>query len=324
MMYHRLFERTVLLGGILVVLAWGALLGGCDTTVPVFKNSEEASLYFSLYGQVGPDGGTVRVERLRDSINIGSPPTAPETVTLTRSGTGSIDTLRREERRVEQLSVHNYWVPPLEPGETYRISVEGRQGNVTSVTVQVPVHTPEIEALDTLQYCSLGPKVDQRKARPVRLEFDSVKTLALAAVRYDIKRFGKNGPYRWTGSARQMGDEWRLKITTDEDLVDAAAQNGLSGRRKPDGFCSFCEPPPLFAESVEVTAVAAGPGWPDQFNKAQLEEYAIPSRYSNVQQGTGLVVGTRSARKTIPVKLPSRCCPPPSLPEEDETVLPSC
>ena len=42
------------------------VLGGCDTTVPIVKEPENPPLYFSLYGKVGPEGGTVRVERLRD------------------------------------------------------------------------------------------------------------------------------------------------------------------------------------------------------------------------------------------------------------------
>lgn len=317
-------EKKILLAALLTVL-FGGLLGGCDTTVPIFKETGESRLYFSLYGQVGPDGGTIRVERLRDSLYIGAPPSAPETVTLTQTATGSTETLDRGGRRVGQLAVHNYRVPSLEPGRTYRIAVEGRQGNVTSATVQVPENAPDIEPLDSLRYCSLGPKVDQRKARSVRVGLDLVDTLALVSVRYNTKRFGWTGLYRWTGDARRGEEGWQLTVKADENLVNAAAQNGLAGRSKPGGFCTFCEPPPLFAGTVEVTAVAAGPGWPGpNFNAAQIDEYAIPTRYSNVENGAGLVVGIHSTKGVIPVKLPSRCCPPPVLPEEGETVLPPC
>lgn len=322
--FRCLPERAILLGGLLSILV-GGLLGGCDTTVPIFKETGESKLYFSIYGQVGPDGGTIRIERLRDSLYIGAPPSAPETVTLTQTATGSTDTLDREGRRVGQLAVHNYRVPPLEPGRAYRIAVEGRQGNVTSAKVQVPEHAPDINPLDTLRYCSLGPKVDQRRARSVRVGLDSVDTPALVTVRYNTERFGRTELYRWTGDARRGDEGWRLTVKADEDLVNAAVQNGLAGREKPGGFCQFCEPPPLFAEAVEMRATAAGPGWPGpDFNTVQIEEYAIPTRYSNVANGIGLVVGTHSAKRMIPVRLPSRCCPPTALPEEDETVLPPC
>jgi hypothetical protein len=317
-------EKKILLAAFLTVL-FGGLLGGCDTTVPIFKETGESRLYFSLYGQVGPDGGTIRVERLRDSLHIGAPPSAPETVTLTQAATGSTETLDRVGRRVGQLAVHNYRVPPLEPGRAYQIAVEGPQGNVTSATVQVPEHAPAIEPLDSLRYCSLGPTVDQRRARSVRLELDSGDALALVSVRYYTKRFGWTRLYRWTGDVRR-GDEGRqLTVKADEDLVDAAAQAGLAGREKPDEFCPFCEPPPLFAGAVEVKAVAAGPGWPGpNLNAAQIEEYAIPTRYSNVENGAGLVVGIHSAKEMVPVQLPARCCPPPVPSEEEETGLPPC
>lgn len=278
----------------LTVMGLWMILGGCDPTVSIYENGENDEVYFSLYGHVGPEGGTVRVERLRDSINIGAPPAAPETVTLTRPETGSVDTLRRGAERVEQLRVHNYRVPPLEPGGTYRIAVEGRRGNVTSATVGVPEHQPRVTVFDSLQYCRPSqPGFPERVARPVRIRADSVERLGRVAATYT--RFGVQETSRHTIAATEInGGSLRIPIRTNSDLIDLFI--------KVYDPPSFEPPPPAFADRMQVTVVAVGPEWPGgALNEAQLEAYATPRRYSNVQKGVGLVVGTHSAQAEVPV-----------------------
>jgi hypothetical protein len=283
---------------VLTVICVGMALGGCDPAVSIYENAEENEVYFSLHGQVGSDGGTVRVEQLRDSINVGAPPSAPETVTLRRAGTGSVDTLRRGAERVEQLRVHNYRVPPLEPGEAYRIAVEGQRGNVTSATVEVPEHRPAITVLDSLQYCRPSqPGFPERVALPVRVRVDSVERLGRVAATYT--RFGVQQTGRHTIAATEINSgSLRIPVRTNPDLIDLFIKlNGPPG---------FEPPPPAFADRMRVTAVAVGPGWPrGELNEAQLEAYVTPRRYSNVQQGIGLVVGTHSAQAEVPVGMSS-------------------
>ena len=98
--------------------------------------------------------------------------------------TGTVDPLNRSERRVGQVPVHNYRVPPLELGEDYRIAVEGRRGNVTSAVVRVPARQPAITALDTLRYRDLPAPGADRKALPVQVRVDSVRRLARVAATY--------------------------------------------------------------------------------------------------------------------------------------------
>lgn len=277
------------------MMCMGLVLGGCDPTVSIYENAEENTNYFSLYGQVGPEGGTVRVERLRDSVNIGAPSTAPETVTLTRMETGSVDTLRRGAERVDGLRVHNYLVPPLTPGGTYQIAVEGRRGNVTSATVEIPEHRPTVTVLDSLTYCRPSqPGFPERVALPVQVRAGSVERLGRAAATYT--RFGVQKTGRHTTAATEIGggDSLRIPIRTNPDLIDLYTKLYDSPGFEP--------PPPAFADRMRVTVVAVGPEWPGkELQEAQPEAYATPNRYSNVQQGVGVVVGTHSAQAEVPV-----------------------
>jgi hypothetical protein len=288
---RSLLPQPVVLKALAVVWV-GMILGGCDSSVSIYEDPDENAVYFSLYGQVGPDGGTVRVERLRDSINVGAPPSAPETVTLTRTETGSVDTLRRGRERIGQLSVHNYRVPPLEPGEEYRIAVEGRRGKVTSATVQVPGHQPAITVLDSLQYCRPSqPGFPERVSLPVQVRADSVERLGRVAATYT--RLGGRETGRHTVAANETEEtSFQIPVRTNSDLIDLYTKLYGSG---------FEPPPPAFADRMWVTVVAVGPEWPAELNTAQLEAYSTPGRYSNVQQGVGVVVGVRSARAEVPV-----------------------
>lgn len=304
------FLKRTAVPGMLVVVLVGAVLGGCDTTVSIFEEPGEEGLYFSLYGQVGPDGGTVRVERLRDSIDVGAPPSAPETVTLTRQRTGAVDTLRRSERQIREVSVHNYRVPPLEPAEDYRIEVEGRRGQTTSVVVQVPRRPPAITVLDTLRYCNPSlPRGEERQSLPVRVRVDSVERIGRVAATYTRDRERVTG--RYTLAAKKINDgSFRVVLRTEPELTELYVELF--------GPVFFETPPPAFTENMQVAVAAVGPGWPGrEFNMAQLEEYTAPNRFSNVRQGVGLVVGTYRAREDVPVKIPETgsgedlpSCPP--------------
>lgn len=265
------------------------VLGGCDTTVPIIKEPENPPLYFSLYGKVGPEGGTVRVERLRDSINIGAPPSAPETVTLRRSGGEAVDTLRRGAERVGRLSVHNYRVPPLEPGTAYRIAVTGKRGNISSASFTIP-GKPKVQVLDTLQYCNSSLPGREYRVRPVRVTIDSMRSIGRVAVRYrPLGSDAFSDPYPHTVGADRVGDtSFYVRIRTNTDLIDLAQR-----------------PPPAIVTDAAVTVTAVGRGWPGRaFHTQSLEEIGIPNQHSNVQNGVGLVLGVHANQKDIPVETP--------------------
>jgi len=284
-MQQRLLEQIA----VLLMVGAGMVLGGCDTTVPIFKENGESPLYFSLYGQIGPDGGTVRVERLRDSINIGASSAAPETVVLRRAEGEGVDTLRRGERRVGALRVHNYRVPPLEPGGAYRIVVTGRRGNVSSASFTIPGE-PTAQVLDTLRYCDSSLPGREYRARPVRVMIDSMRRIGRVAVRY--RRLGRDAfstPYPHTVAADRAGETaFDVRIRTNTDLVDLARR-----------------PPPALVTDATVTVTAVGRGWPGRaFHTRSLEEIGIPNQHSTVRNGIGLVVGVHAIQKDIPVRTP--------------------
>lgn len=278
--------------------ALAALLSGCDTTVPIYKTPENPPLYFSLYGQVSySNGGTVRVERLRDSISLGSTTETPEVVTFMNLTSGKVDTLQISSSRADQLRVHNYRTPaPLSEGVSYRIEAEGPEGNVTSATLKIPEQQPSVDVLDTLRYCYSETR-GERKAQPVHVRVDSTSHLGRVAIQYDTRRYGISDPYLWANAAESTdADSYRIRVNTNFDLLDIAARHSNS----------FVPPPPAIAKSATLTVVAVGPEWPGpEFNRVELEKRAVPQRYSNVKQGVGLVVGTRSVEMEIPVKEPN-------------------
>ncbi len=274
------------------------LFAGCDTTVPLFENPQDHPLYYSLYGRISyPDGGTIRVEPLRDSTLRGAPGEASEVVTFTKGSTGEVDTLEVHSRQVDQLPVRNYRTPGgLEAGATYQIRVEGPDGNASSAQVTLPERRPTAEVLDSLRYCR-RERTGDREVLPVRARIDSVRRLGRLALQYTT-RFGLSSPYLWTNAARAEGaDTYRIRMKPNDNLVDIAAQQIEAGLFEP--------PPPAIARAATLTAVAVGPEWPgEHFNKLQLKEMAAPIEHSNVQQGTGLVLGTRSVTVDVPVKEP--------------------
>jgi hypothetical protein len=293
-------------------------MGGCDTSVPLFENSDDHPLYYSLYGQISyPEGGVIRVEPLRDSILAGTTVEAPETVTLTRLATDAVDTLERASREVDEISVHNYRTPAdLAAGAQYRVRVEGPQGHSSSAQFSLPEWAPDVEvSVDSIRYAptdgSRCPPVDLsydfRRAEPFHIRVDSVRRLGRVAVQYNTTEFGESSPFRWTNNAQHIeATSYRVPVATDEDLVTVATRNGRMGR--PPSECRFLLPPPALATEATVTVVAAGDAWPGpDFNTATLRETAAPRSYSNVEQGVGLVVGTRSTTITVPVVVPDFC-----------------
>ena len=276
----------------------GLGLTACDTSAPVFQNSNEDPRYFSLYGAVTyPDGGAIRVEPLR-SPEVDSAFRGEETVTFTQVETEETDTLRLRPDSAEGVPVRNYRTPDaLSRGATYRVAVERAGGAASSVGFSIPEDKPKVEVLDTLRYCREGDALDfrSRRALPVRLRIDSVESLGRVAVRY-VTRYGVSAPFRVTERAeKQDGDSYLVEVPTDDHLVSVAARNI-------EAAGPFEPPPPALAQSVMSDAASVGQGSPGrEIITAELEELAVPDRYSNVGQGVGLVVGAYPVEVQIPV-----------------------
>ncbi len=270
-----------------VLVGMTVLLVGCDTTVPVFENSQDDPLYYSLYGRISyPDGGTIRVEPLRDSILRGTRGEASEVVTFTKVSTGEADTLEVHSRQVDQLPVRNYRTPGgLEAGASYRIRVEGPNGNASSARITIPERAPEVEVVDSL-YGEEGYRV--------RVRFGAVERLAQVSMKY-CTRYGVSPPYRWTRRSQAVGDDkFRAYINTEENLRDITARHTEN---------DFGRPSPATAQAASLTVTAAGPGWPGRdFNISTFKETVAPNRVSNVQQGVGIVVGTHSTTTEVLVR----------------------
>ncbi len=309
-------KRQVRWGYVLISLfVVGVGMSGCDTSVPLFENPDDTMLYYSLYGRISyPDGGTIRVEPLRDSILAGTTSEAPETVTFTRRATEEVDTLQVASREVEGMPVHNYRTPSgLTAGATYQIRVEGPEGNASTAQFTLPERPPDIEPPDSIRYCQtdgrLCPPIagsfDFRRALPLQVRINKVKRLARVSLRYNT-RFGTSAAYAWTNSRQKIDeDSYRIEVGTDEDLISVSGQN-LPEPELGRAICDYAPPPPAIADSATITAVAAGPEWPGQrFNTANVREVATPNAYSNVEHGVGLVVGTYAAQEGVPVRVPT-------------------
>jgi hypothetical protein len=250
-----------------------------------------------MHGRLDAESKThvIRVERLRDSLIIGSPQSIEASVTLEDLSSGETKPFEGRVEFVEEAYVHNFYVDDdLTLGSRYRIAVEGPDGETMSAEVTMPDANPEVLVRDTLRYCRGR---NGRRARPVRFEVRSRDNVAAVLVNY-YAFDPEEDTFRWyryghRGDATETEDGLRVRVNTNQDLLN------LSSQQSP---FSFDPPPPAVPVLAEVVAVASGDEWPGEaYRLTSLEGISQPGRFSNVENGLGLVFGTASDTTRLPV-----------------------
>jgi hypothetical protein len=115
-----------------------AVTAGCDTSIQPF--ADETGLY-SVYGYlaVAERQHTVRVRKLNDPVADDANSMLDATVTLENLTTGTTETLADSVVTFDGTDTHNFQVrQPIQPENTYRLTVRRSDGRVAQATATTP------------------------------------------------------------------------------------------------------------------------------------------------------------------------------------------
>lgn len=253
-------------------------IGGCDTHVDPFVPTDEH--VFSIFGVLNPAADTqfVRVEALADTVRVGSAPDLDAIVTLEHLASVRVITLQDSFMRMGagEVYVHNFWTAePVEPGASYRLTVERSDGIASWATTTVPEAPPEIEHDDDFVLpCEGGRSANNS----FTVTFSDAEKIAAFDVIYPIE------------------DEWYRSDHFDDFFFQLSEWVGIVDYRQdleplsPDRFTQVCAHPPY----ALIAVAAGGPDWPDFMPSNSLDELARPDTFTNVVNGHGLFGGVYS------------------------------
>lgn len=290
MIRPRLIRRSLLRSAVLAVIA--ALgLAGCDTSVaPIGPNDQ----YYSMYALLDPGADTqfVRVEALRDSMQLGSPPTIDATVTLERVDDGAdTSSLPRRVQLTDSFTtvsantpVHLFWTAlELQPSATYELRVERSDGKTSTARTTMPGRKPTME-LDNEPLLPCLEAVNEGVPNFV-VNVTDIERLAGAYVIYPVY----DQLVRRTNSEDIVLDQDTFRVTVGH-VDDLVAIGGMENVLDVGG----CPLRANFnADSILIAAATAGPDWPpaEDIDSLSIDALARPDRVSNVTNGTGFVAG---------------------------------
>ena len=257
----------------LLVLLAALLSAGCsDTAFEPFVETERA---FSLFGYLDPAADTqfVRLTPLRHTPDV--PADLGATLTLEEVGTGRTVIFRDSLfHYAGGRRAHNFWTTaPIFTSRTYRLTATAADGATSTVQVRTP--DPFLGPVLEVGFVPWGDYWSQS------ILVDGADRFAAFDVIYDLTE-----PIIPGGSRRVV-------LPYRDRVMPLAGRLGVGGRFYDElarhvGFCPE-------VERVEVVIAVAGPDWPE-LEGVDLETLAIPTRYSNVENGLGYVGALFSRR----------------------------
>lgn len=265
---------------VMVLLA----LGGCDPAVDAFQENEQ---HYSIFGYLDAAADTqfVRVERLRDNRPTDAPEQLEADVRLTNLDTETTVSLRDSLFQFYgDVAAHNFYTArDIVPGTSYRLVVEGPEGEVSraqATVPQAPVTTVVSPVQDCFPSCDspwLGPACeseDEGSNREVVLRVEGVDRLVAVKAIYDMTV--PEGSWTFHHLERSVEGE-----------------NGIQARAGYDeDWCHI--PPPSNRDrtlkAIRMVVAAGGPDWPD-FARLRSDAEQLPTVASNVEGGVGLFAG---------------------------------
>jgi hypothetical protein len=276
------------MGSLLVMIATLLLVAGCSTHVDAFVPTDEH--LFTIFGVLNPAADTqyVRVKALADSSRLGSARDLDAVASLVHLASGRVIVLRdsfmRVGDRTRDVHVHNFWTTePIEPGATYRLTVERSDGLASRATATVPDAPPVITFSNTFRIpCVQRPEL----ANVFNVVLRGAAKIAALDVLYMID-----------GEAHRFSQFDNLSNQPGEIHGYVNYLNDLSWL-SPDPRNQLCAHP----THALIAASAAGPEWPDFVSATTLDELAVPHMYSNVENGHGLFGGIYSDTVVVHVR----------------------
>ncbi len=258
-------------------------LSACDETFQPLQDNERHS--FSIYGYLDASADTqwVRVTPVREQL---------EQSTIKPQMEVTLNHLQNEGTTVmndslfqfpDGFHILNAWTTTdIEPGQTYRLQAERPDGGASSVTVTTPDDFPM-------------PRMEGSRCN-VKLVIEGVERLVDVQYRWHVRisRPGLVFETLWTVPfrdriSRDSSGEFSVWISIP-----------LARDRVAERLETFSDNITVQVLDSHIFVAAAGPEWIGNEEIESLDdlEYALPEIFSNVEGGTGFVVGIVS--KTIP------------------------
>jgi hypothetical protein len=288
-------SRTVVSLAAAVLIGIGGLGSGCDVGFDPFAENER---HYSISGylDVRNDTQFVRVERLRDSLlfdtNLG-----PATVEMEHLETGQTWTWRDSIFRVDSgLRVHNFWsTAPVQPRQTYRLSVHGPDERRSAATVTLPDIFPTPKLL-SYPGC-LRPSPIECPGN-IHLTISGIRRLVDVTARYHYS-VGPPSSRACQGKVA-IDDPESIQPVEDEFLVELDWKT-IATRLNEES------PLDTTITDVELLITAGGPAWPDTATVSEAGDEApyLSGNQSNVDGGVGFLGGI--VTKAVDVYPPQDC-----------------
>lgn len=251
-------------------------LNSCDDSLDSFKENDRFIYSISGYLDSSEDRQWIRVINLQEEIDT-TGGGIDGIIQLENMETGEISILNDSLFQYSNsIYAYNFWTKQdIEPRGTYRLTAERSDGTVSSVTVEIPEPFE-----DPVYHPPMSP------GRPGRLVIRGIDNLADASirfkVRYNVAEFTVNMSIPITSDTiATVSGDYYIPILTDR--ISSATED--------------LDTVDIF--DCELYVARAGADWVD-FPSIDRNLIALPEGISNVDNGTGYVVGVTSKRISYP------------------------
>jgi hypothetical protein len=269
----RINQKSVFL----ILILTGLCLNACDESLDPFKENDR--FIFSMYGYVDASDGTnwIRVINLQEEVDR-TGRGINGTVTLENLSTGETAVLEDSLFQYSaNIFAYNFRTDKnLEPGGTYRLTAVRFDGAESSVIINIPDDFREPEF-----------RTATFPGEPDGLRIWEVDNLAEASVRFNVRYV-------------QAEITQRISVSLLPDTIQSGSDQYLIPVES-----SIISDATVDLDDVEITdcefyVAKAGPEWVD-FSSIDRNLIALPEGgISNVENGTGYVVGVVSRRIKFP------------------------
>lgn len=260
------------------------ILQSCDDTFEPLKENDR--FFFSIYGYLDAsvDTNWIRLIPLREGIDI--LPDVNATVTLEHMESGTVAVMNDSLFQYVggRISL-NYWTTmELVPGDTYRLIAARDDGKQSSVVIEMP---PDFPPPIVIENMNSAHGLDT-------IIIEGVQNLADVRTLWQVSEtFSNRNPvYNFAhlqDTVEVINNEWIVEIQTADDY-ESISRLYVSGNFAPEDLFTV--------DHKQVWVASAGPGWL-YFPEIDDNVIALPDGISNVENGTGYVIGIIS--KTVPL-----------------------
>lgn len=253
------------------------LINSCDSTFEPIQPSDDIT--FSIFGTLDLHADTqwVRVMPIGEKLLADDPNVERAKVTLTRMETGEVVTLEDSLFAFRNNTyVLNYWTDtPLHSEEDYLLQAETADGRISRAQVSIPSPLPR-------------PQIDyslEEERGLVEIPTDDLPVVVES--KFVVQELTPFGP----APAKEIAFSHLDHLFLTDD--------GTYRFRVEGGRLIYNELETSYQVLDRELVIAKGSkDWPDLSDLTE-EEIPVPDNYSNVENGTGLVVGVASRTASL-------------------------